>query len=186
MDTPAPAASPRHPKFVRWALLLGIVVILNVFFTVIVNLAFPAPKYEVYCPAASKPISAPDETACVAAGGDWIATPPSTDPSGVKAPAGYCDFYSKCQKPWEDAQSARNLRAFVLMLGLGVLALLLGLVPINSSIVSSGLSYGGVIALVIGSAQYWTDAGQWLRLAIAGLGLLALLYIGWRQFKDRE
>src|SRR3989344_3320234 len=36
----------QHPKFARWALMIGIVVILNVFFSVVLALAFPAPKYE--------------------------------------------------------------------------------------------------------------------------------------------
>ncbi len=182
------AARAPHPKFVRWALMLGIVVILNVFFSVVVALALPAPEYNVFCPAANQPaLSAADAKTCDAAGGVWTEYPSAPAPDGtalsLKA-AGYCDYTAKCQKPYQAASDTRALYAFVLMTGLGVLALVAGLMPIGSSIVSSGLSYGGVLALVIGSASYWGTAGNWLRLAIATVGLLALLYIGWRRFRD--
>jgi hypothetical protein len=126
-----------QPKFVRWALMLGIVIILNIFFSVVVALAYPAPDCSTYY-----------------------------------APA--------CQT----AIDAHALFAFVLMIGLGIIALIAGFVPIGSSIVSSGLSYGGVLALVVASFSYWGTAGNWIRLAIATAGLVALLYIGWRRFKD--
>ncbi len=70
------------------------------------------------------------------------------------------------------------------MTALGIVALIAGFMPIGSSIVSSGLSYGGVLALIIGSAEYWGTAGYWIRLAIATVGLVALLYIGTKRFRD--
>ena len=171
-----------QPKFVRWALLLGIVIILNVFFSVVLALAYPAPEYDEFCPAPK--INPTNEATCVSEGGSWVAYVPAREEvSGPKA-EGYCDMYEKCRQPYEDARENHALRAFVLMTGLGVLALVLGFIPLGSSIVSSGLSYGGVLALIIGSAQYWGSAGNWIRLAIATVGLVALLYIGWRKFRD--
>ncbi len=189
MDTsptaPAPASTPRHPKFVRWALLLGIVVVLNIFFNVVLALAYPAPVYEDYCPQVT--VTPTDAPACDAQGGIWNsyspAPAPATDMTSPRM-TGYCDMYAKCQKPYQAARDRHALSAFVLMVGLGIVALVAGLMPLGSSIVSTGLSYGGVVALVIGSAQYWGTAGNWIRLAIATTGLLALLSIGWRRFRD--
>ena len=93
-------------------------------------------------------------------------------------------MYAKCQKPYNAANDQHALYAFVLMVGLGIIALVIGLIPLGSSIVSSGLSYGGVLAFIIGSIQYWGTAGNWIRLAISAVGLIALLYIGWRRFRD--
>jgi len=93
-------------------------------------------------------------------------------------------MYAKCQKPYQAANDQHALYAFVIMTVLGVAALLAGLMPIGSSIVSSGLSYGGVVALIVGSAEYWGTAGNWVRLGIAFVGLFALLYIGWKRFRD--
>ncbi|HVB20035.1 MAG TPA: hypothetical protein VNF51_01985 [Candidatus Paceibacterota bacterium] len=181
METPV---TPKQPKFVRWALLLGIVVILNIFFNVVLALAYPAPNYNDFCPV--QPMVTPtDAVTCDAQGGIWSAYSPAPAP-GVVSPklTGYCDMYSKCQEPYQAAAETYALYAFVLMVGLGIIALIIGFVPLGSSIVSSGLSYGGVVALIIGSAQYWGNAGNWIRLIISTVGLLALLYIGWRRFRD--
>lgn len=175
----------KHPKFVRWALMLGIVIVLNIFFTVLVSTALPAPKYEVYCPAAASISPAPaDAESCAAADGIWNAYPSMPDQKMYPAPLGYCDLYSKCQKPYTAASDKHALYAFIAMIALGILAVVAGLTPIGSSIVSSGLSYGGVLAFVIGSAQYWGSAESWLRLGIATVALVALLYMGWKRFAD--
>jgi hypothetical protein len=174
----------QQPKFVRWALMLGIVVILNVFFTVIVALAYPAPDYNTFCPQVN--VTATDAVACDAQGGVWntYSPAPVPDVSTPKAINGYCDMYAKCQKPYQIANDTHALYAFVIMIGLGIVALVVGFIPLGSSIVSSGLSYGGVLAFIIGSAEYWGSAGNWIRLGISAVGLIALLYIGWRRFSD--
>lgn len=178
--------TPRqHPKFVRWALLVGIVVILNIFFSVVLALAYPAPQYDAFCPQI--PITPTSATTCDAQGGVWTDNgqpKPVPTVNGATVPSAYCDTSTKCQKPYQAALDQHALHAFIVMVSLGVVALLLGLISIGSSIVSSGLSYGGVVALVIGSTEYWGSAGNWIRLAIATAGLLVLLYIGWKRFRD--
>jgi hypothetical protein len=178
-----PQTVSQQPKFVRWALLLGIVIILNVFFNVVLALAYPAPVYEDYCPQQN--VTPTDAATCDAQGGIWTEYPPApaTDASSPKF-SGYCDLYAKCQVPFKAAQDQHALYAFVLMVGLGIVALVAGFMPLGSSIVSSGLSYGGVLALIIGSAEYWGTAGNWIRLLISTAGLVALLFIGWRRFRD--
>jgi hypothetical protein len=179
--------SHKQPRFVRWALMLGIIVILNIFFTVLVSLALPAPDIATYCPYAVANGPAPMNAAdCSAQNGVWTESG-APQPSTITTPAvpsGYCDLYANCQPVYNAASNQQELYAFVFMIGLGILALLAGFFPIGSSIVSTGLSYGGVLALIIASAEYWGTAGQWLRFAIALVGLLALLYIGWKRFQD--
>lgn len=170
------------PKFVRWALMLGIMVILNVFFFVLTALAFPEPKFEDFCPAADRLSPQPiNKETCEAVDGVWN---PTAEYSPKTEAAGYCDLYAKCQKPYDTAREDHALKAFVLMIGLGLVALVVGLMPLGSSMVASGLSYGGVLAFVIGSMSYWGTASNWVRLAIAGVGLVALLVIGLKRFKD--
>jgi hypothetical protein len=183
METTAPApVEPAHqnPKLIRWAIVLGIVIILNVFFTVVRQLIFPAPVYEDFCPASMHPMVAPTEQSCIAQEGVWSVYP-EKDPTGA---TGYCDFYQKCQKPWEAAMSDYQLRGFVLMLAFGIIALVAGVLLVGSSVVSWGLSYGGVVAFIIGSVSYWSEADNWIRLIISAIALAALLYLGWRKFKD--
>lgn len=183
METTPVAPAQKPPKFVRWAVMLGIVVALNIFFFVATSLIFPQVKYEDYCPLANQP-SPTTEADCKIADGVWNPVP--TDPSMTmpKAPNGFCDVTAKCQKPYEAAAQQRQMYVFILMVGLGVLSIIVGVLPIGSSIVSTGLSYGGVIALIVGAAQYWSEAGSWVKLGISALALIALIYIGIRRFRD--
>ncbi len=173
-----------HPKFVRWALMLGIVIILNIFFFEMVALIMPTPEYDAFCPMTQIVDSYDSQDSCLAVGGQWTATPVIKPVPNVPQPVGYCDPQYTCRAQFSDAQETHSRNAFIAFVVLGVLALVAGVVPIGSSIVSSGLSYGGVVALIVGSAQYWGNANVWIRFAIALIGLIALLYIGWRQFRD--
>lgn len=152
----------RGPKFVRWAVMLGIVVALNIFFIVIRGLAFPEPSYSDFC--SSSPIATP------------ATTPEQSD--AIQA------VQTHCNDAYQKAENQYQLEGFVLLIGLGVLAIIVGVLPLGSSIVSSGLSYGGVLSFIIGSAQYWGNAGSWLRLAISLIALGALIYIGIKRFHD--
>jgi hypothetical protein len=181
-------ASPNHPKFVRWAIMLGIVIVLNVFFAVLVRLVLPTPEYETYCPTSQVVPAYDTQDACTAIGGQWTNVPPA--PEGQTAPfkgpavTGYCDAQYTCRQQFTDANEVHAKNAFIAYVVLGVIALVAGVLPIGSSIVSSGLSYGGVVTLIVGSAQYWGTANNWIRLAISLVALLALLYIGWKRFRD--
>ncbi len=178
-------ATSRTPRFVRWALTLGIVVVLNLFFAVILSIALPAPDYNAYCPSATAPT--PQNAAdCDSAGGTWTEYPTPAPAGATKpvAPSGYCDLTAKCQVPFQNAVDAHALYAFVAMMVFGIASLFVGFLPLGSSAVANGLSYGGVVALVIGSASYWGTAGNWLRLIIAAIALGALMYVGVKKFRD--
>jgi hypothetical protein len=190
MDTnnayaPAPA---KHPKFVRWAIVLGIVIVLNVFFWVLISIVLPSPQYADFCPQAQVVPTYGTEAACTKAGGQWTATP--TDGSGqplpVKTPAvvGYCNPDYTCSQHYTDASALHARNGFIALVALGVIALIAGVFVPGSAIVSSGLAYGGVLSFVIGSMSYWSDAGSWIRLGISLVALIALLYLGLKRFKD--
>ena len=178
----------RQPKFVRWAVMLGIIVLLNVFFVVARGLIFTAPVYTDYCPVAT-PL-AENSTSCTRDGGNWVASAPATAPVATEkatpvALGGYCDYTQKCQKPYDAAQKNYETESFVFLVGLGILSIIVGaFIPLGSSIVSTGLSYGGVLAFIVASVGYWNDATQLIQLAISALGLAALIYIGLKRFRD--
>jgi hypothetical protein len=173
----------KQPKFVRWALMLGIVIILNVFFSVIVALAYPAPQYNDYCPNIQQSVSPTDSATCSAQGGVWNTSVAPADTTKA-TPSGFCDMYAKCQKVYQAASDRHALYAFAITIGLGIIAIVVGFLPLGSSIISLGLSYGGVLAFIIASMSYWGTAGNWIRLFISTVGLVVLLYIGWRRFRD--
>jgi hypothetical protein len=150
----------KNPRFVRWAVMLGIIIVLNLFFTVMRSLVLTEPQYTDFCPTV-------------------LETPPTaTLSSNTEAAVTACnDLYQK-------AENHYKLNSFIMLVGLGVLAIIVGVLPLGSSIVSSGLSYGGVLAFIIASTQYWTDAGNWLRFLISLIALVTLVYIGFKRFRD--
>lgn len=186
MET-TPNTKPTHPKFVRWALMLGIVVVLNIFFWRLAALLIPEPQYNNFCAEAlNEPPAQTNAASCQTAGGTWTDYGTAAALDGQTAPIrnGYCGCSQANSDAFQAAMSKHDLYAFALMVGLGILALIGGVMPIGSSIVSSGLSYGGVVTLIIGSGQYWSSAGQWVQLLIAAVGLGALVYLGVKRFRD--
>lgn len=177
-------AQASHPKFVRWAVLIGIVISLNLFFVVGRSLVIPEPRYEDFCPVTLQPAATPE--ACELQEGVWVEIPGDSQVSAVTKPntQGYCDLYQTCQPLYDAASKEYQMISFVVMMGLGILSLIAGVIPIGSSIVSSGLSYGGVLALLIAAGGYWDEAGNLVKFGMSAVALVALLYIGARRFKD--
>lgn len=169
----------KKPKFVRWAVMLGIVIVLNLFFLVARSLVLPEPQYQDYCLAAMATTTPQTQDACVTAGGAW-----QPDLTAKDTTTGYCDVTAKCQGDYQKDFDQYQLYSFIVEVGLGVLALLVGIIPLGSSIVSTGLSYGGVVSFIIAGAQYWGDANSWLRLAMSIIALGTLIYIGFKRFHD--
>ena len=195
MDTtqfPPPPIS-QAPKFVRWAVILGIIVVLNVFFVVLVSLVLPSPEYANFCPQAQVVPNYDNEQSCTKAGGQWTATPnngvaadKATVPVQVKQPSviGYCNPDYTCNQNFTTTSATHARNAFIALVALGVIALVAGVFVPGSFIVSSGLAYGGVLSFLIASVSYWGDAGSWIRLGISLVALVALLYIGLKRFRD--
>jgi len=180
-----PVPKEKAPKFVRWAVVIGIVVVLNVFFTVLISLVLPTPQYADFCKQAQIVPSYDSESSCTKAGGQWTATP--TTPIPAKQPAaviGYCNPDYTCNQNFTTSSASHARNAFIAMVVLGVIAVIAGVFVPGSAIVSSGLAYGGVLSFVIASVSYWGDAGSWIRLGISLVALIALLYIGLKRFRD--
>lgn len=176
--------APAHPKFVRWAVMLGIVIVLNLFFLAVRAVVLPEPQFEDYCPTTNQVVDT--QETCTAQGGAWNVTPAdSSMTTAVKpGPTGWCDVYHTCQPLFDEARTDYALYAFVTLVALGVLSIIVGVLPIGSSIVSSGLSYGGVLALIISATGYWHEATTLIQLLISTVALGALVFIGIRRFKD--
>lgn len=177
----------KTPKFVRWAIMIGIIVVLNIFFLVARNVVLQSPQYNDYCPIQMATSTPQDPQSCSAAGGAWndLSDQPGPGPVPAKTvPAGYCDLSAKCQPAYNAAMQNFELYAFITEIGLGVLAILIALVPLGSSIVSAGLTYGGVVAFIIAVVEFWSDGGAWVRLGASVIALAALLYIGLKRFRD--
>lgn len=182
-NSAVPAKRPN--ALVRVTVVIGIAILLNVFLAYLVRVFSLEPTFTDFCPEKQVIEPLADQDSCVAAGGQWTAPDRSQPvPYGKEAIVGSCNEQFTCSKDFRtaDALYARNL--FIVFVIVGVLLLLGGTVLSGSRTVSSGLSLGGVFALLFGSLRYWSDMDDRLRVVVSGIALLSLLVIAWRRFRD--
>ena len=165
------------PKFVRWAVLLGIVVLLTVFAHIGVSYFVPEPKYDVYFPRTQSCYDVGG--ACYARGMQAV-----DSPECVSCMEEERERQELAQKEFEEDRKEYANIAFIAFLVLGVLAMVLGVFLKGSSIASAGLSYGGVLIIVTGGMRHLWQLDQLTQLITVGVALLAVLVVAYRRFKD--
>lgn len=163
-----------------WALSVGIIVVLNLFFAVGIQTVMPEPKFEDFCAQTQVRPTLDSEKTCTAVGGQWN----PMQPVKVGEPVGYCNEYFTCAMEHDEARKLYAQNVFVTLVVLGALSIFAGVLLRASSAVSAGLSYGGVLSFIIAAVRYWDAAGDLIRLAIVGLALVALIAIGVKKFRE--
>ena len=193
--------SHKKSGFVRWALIIGIVIVLNLFFNYAISLIYPAPEYQKFCPISQTATVPATKQDCLAVGGQWnestyvqettstSATPtptPSrvtaTPPSKLTQVNSYCDATYTCGNKFTVANTNYERSVFITLVILGVLSLLFGLFLKVTDVVSIALSFGGVLSLIIASARYWSAAENAVKVGILAVALIALIWVGIKKF----
>ncbi len=177
-----------NKHLLKWALVLGIVIVLNLFFHFSTKLVYDEPKYDDFCQSKQINIQPEGEDACVKAGGAWNANPNEKavlvkDMSRLLS-SGYCDVNFTCQKKFEEARDLYNRNIFLVLIGLGLLSLVAGILLASNEAVSLGLSYGGIVSFVVGTIRYWSAMDDYLRVIILGITLLVLFVLSYKKFKN--
>ena len=170
----------------KWILVVGIVVVLNLFFNFAIKLVYDAPEWDKFCPQEQVTTVPDNEAACVEQGGAWTNDPnyAKTRVAGEPTPLGWCDVNFTCQQAYEDANSVYNRNVFVVLIVAGLASLVIGFFLANIGSVALGLSLGGVISFIVGSVRYWSDMDDYLRVIILGLALVALIWLGVKKIRD--
>ncbi|MFA6585594.1 MAG: hypothetical protein WCS86_00305 [Candidatus Paceibacterota bacterium] len=175
------------PKVLKWALIIGIVVVLNLFFNYTISLFYKEPDYNTFFPQQQVVEPITNKDACLKVGGQWIESPVYKDGKTVPVPAGSPQVMSYCnpdftkQQEFSDAQKVYQRNIFIILVVLGVLSLVLGVFLANE-IITLGLSWGGVLSLVIASMRYWSTADNLIKVLILGFALAALVWLAVRKF----
>jgi hypothetical protein len=171
----------KHMVALKWILVIGIVVVLNLFFNFSLKLIYDAPKYEDYCKMEQINIAPKTQQACVDQGGRWSENNyPIEKGSEVM---GYCDVDFTCRQEFSDMNSVYNRNVFMVLVALGIASVVAGMF-ITVSSVSLGLSLGGVLSFVIASMRYWSDMDEYLRVIVLAIALFALIWVGVKKLKD--
>lgn len=187
METsPTTQSTKHHSGVIKWAFIIGIAIVINLFLTYLVRVVYHEPLLENFC--LEKQVNEVIETkeACVEIGGQWNENNVKSVPQrgDVLEPNGYCNTTFTCQKQFDDVNKVYNRNVFIVFVVAGIVLLGGSVFLAGAEAVSLGLSFGGVLALIIGSTTYWSDMDDILRVVILGFALAALIFVAWKKFRE--
>src|SRR3989344_8349853 len=172
-------------KVLKWSLIIGIVIVLNLFFNYALSLAYKHPNYEAFCPNTSQIVeNINTRNACVEAGGQWNENMYAPAPVGKDAPVGYCDRDFNCRNDYEAAQKVYDRNVFVTLVLLGALCVVAGNFLKGNMLIGIALSLAGVLSFIIASMRYWSSADDLIKVVILALALAILIWVAYKKFKD--
>ncbi len=184
----------KHINFKKIVIALGIVIVLNLFFNYGIDTFYKGPKYDNFCrpEALSKQYQTKGD--CDGVGGLWTDNQNKPlygeNPAPVPVmeqktePLGWCDVEYTCRKDFESVQNLYNRNVFIILIIAGIVSIIIGFLIGQSEAVSSGLSFGGILSLIIGTIRYWSGMDDYLRFIILGAALAVLIWIGVKKLKD--
>ena len=174
-------------KILKWSLIVGIVIVLNLFFNYSLSLAYKQPVYENFCPNTSPVVTIPDtQKACVDEGGQWTNNSYYGKPMmvGETQPRGYCDLQFTCRNDFDAARKIYDRNVFVTLVLLGAICVAIGSFLKKNMLISVALSLAGVLSFIIASMRYWSSADDLIKVIILAIALAILVWIAVKKFKD--
>ncbi len=187
-----------HPKVLKWSLIIGIIIVLNLFFNYTLSLAYKQPRYEAFCPTRQVNEAVDTQKACVDKGGQWTENyknPPAGEKgytlqqvknmgSVVVPPAGYCNLQYTCQNNYNDAQKIYDRNVFITLVILGAICVAIGSFLKGNMLIGTALSLAGVLSFIIASMRYWNSADDLIKVIILAIALAILFWVALKKFKD--
>ena len=184
-------------NFKKLILVLGIIIVLNLFFNYGVATFYKTPKFEDFCKPETLSEKYETKEKCESIGGLWTANqsvypaekiPPApvSEIRTLNQPTAWCDVQYTCRKDSENAMSIFNRNVFIVLVVAGVVSIIAGFLVGQSEAVALGLSFGGILSLIIGTIRYWSDMNDYLRFIILGIALAVLIWIGIKKFRDQH
>jgi hypothetical protein len=167
-------------SFVKWSLIVGIIIVVNLFFNYAISLVYKAPEYPNTQPQVVGTIYTKES--CLSIGGQWTQIPvdiKNTDPQSKNG--GYCDPDYSARIAYEHARPLYERNVFIILFTLGALILILGIL-IKQEVLAVALSWGGVLCLLIASMRYWSNANNLLKVGILAVALVTLMWLAVRKF----
>lgn len=172
----------------KWSLILSIIIVLNLFFNVALDLVYGSPKYEDFCPTEQITKQIENQNECIEQGGSWNEYPAAKyideRPESPRI-EGYCDQQFTCRQEFDDARENYERNIFISLIALGVITLVASLVLKSNLVLSNAFALAAVLDFVIASIRYWSSAHQATKVVILAIALVALIYIAYKKFNDK-
>jgi hypothetical protein len=187
----------RSAQILRWSLIIGIVIVLNLFYNYTLSLVFSAPDYNTFCPQKQINITPDTQEKCITEGGAWTQYPVDANPKMIEAgkitvpntnnqQIGYCDQSFTCNQKYQEASKTYDRNVFIVLVVLGVITFVLSLMFMKIDILSISLSIGAVLDFVIASMRYWARADDLIKVLILGVALAVLVWVAVKKFNIKS
>lgn len=174
----------------KLAMILGITVLLPLFFGLFVDALYPQPKYEKYCldskfpypvekPGANCTYTVTDaQRQCEADGGMARMKGDSKGCSVFEV----CDY---CNKAYTDANSLYNRNIFLILAPLGFIVVIAG-IYLMVDYLGAGLMLGGLVTLFYATMRYFSDMSKMLRAMVILVELLLIMWAGYKKIDNSK
>lgn len=185
--------SDKLVKFKKVGLAISIIVVLNILIWTAVETFYKAPEHEDFCPRKQVETQIDNQVECVEKGGQWIEREDVEfidERTAVKVPImesevqGYCNEQYTCGIEYDEYRNKYNRNVFIIRAIVGFISIAVGLSIMSVSAVASGLLYGGILSIIIGTMGYWSAMDEYLRFGIMLPTFILLIYLGYRKLKD--
>ncbi|MDE2399729.1 MAG: hypothetical protein KGL67_01820 [Patescibacteria group bacterium] len=178
-------------KVLKWSLIIGIVIVINLFFNYSLSLVYKHPVYENFCPNTAQTIETINtREQCIQIGGQWngnvYAVPAPVPVEKIAQPQGYCDQQFTCRNTFEASQKVYDRNVFITLVLLGAICVAVGTFLGVNMLISIALSIAGVLSFVIASMRYWSSADDLIKVVILGIALAILVWVAMKKFKDNK
>jgi len=170
-----------HSSVAKWSLIIGIVIVLNLFFNYALSLVYKAPDYEATFRQSQVVPEITTQEDCVAVGGQWNSQVVPKSPDGKMQAQGYCNPDFTKQQQFDAQLKAYNRTVFIVLVIVGVISIVTGSFIVNE-VLSLALSWGGVLSLFIASVRYWSDANSLIKVLILAVALGGLIWTAIKKF----
>jgi len=182
----------KNKNFLKWPLIIGIAVVLNLFFAYAIKVAYPGQEREDFCPREQKIEKIETAEECIKQGGQWDESFVRPNPSGSPTSGeglnerGYCNREFICAQKYQDFREGYERNVFIILVVLGALTLGASFLSHFNQVLSTAFSFGGVLTFVVASIRYWELAPDWLHLLILGIALASLIWLGVKKFQEMK
>ena len=181
----------KQSKVLKWSLIIGIVIVINLFFNYSLSLVYKNPKFETFCPTEQVNKAVLNQNDCVSQGGQWNENNPNlgyptpvAQVKGETVPTGYCNLQFTCQNNYDAAQRVYDRNVFITLVILGAICVAIGSFFSGNAVVSVALSLAGVLSFIIASMRYWSSADDLIKVIILAIALGILVSVAVKKFKN--
>lgn len=185
---------PKSKKVLKWVLIFGIALVVNLFFNYAIAVFYDEPQWDEFCVEKQVRVIPNTQEGCLLVGGQWTEdrfiqkTIPRvgeiTAPVIQEDQKGYCNPNYTCGQNYQDERELYERNVFAMLVVIGVGLIVGSFFVAGFEAVALGLSFGGVLSLIIGTMRYWSSMDDYLRVIVLGFALVALIWLAMKKFKD--